>query len=57
MTTTQDIRLPRFVVFEGVDGSGKTALAHALARYYGAQKRESPALYRHFLSLNLEKSN
>src|SRR5947209_19821151 len=26
--------LPRFVVFEGVDGSGKTALYNALAHYY-----------------------
>ena len=26
--------LPRFVVFEGVDGSGKTTLVKALAKYY-----------------------
>jgi thymidylate kinase len=28
--------LPRFVVFEGVDGSGKTTLAGALADYYSS---------------------
>jgi thymidylate kinase len=32
--TSQNIRLPRFVVFEGVDGSGKTTLARALTQYY-----------------------
>lgn len=34
MNTAQNICLPRFVVFEGVDGSGKTTLAHALTNYY-----------------------
>ncbi len=34
MIASPDVTVPRFVVFEGVDGSGKTTLAQALARYY-----------------------
>ncbi len=34
--------LPRFVVFEGVDGSGKTTLYNALARYYKTVAPETP---------------
>ncbi|HEX5502235.1 MAG TPA: hypothetical protein VFW96_06405 [Thermomicrobiales bacterium] len=34
--------LPRFVVFEGVDGAGKSTLARALARYYRACASATP---------------
>ena len=34
MDLPQDIALPRFVVFEGVDGSGKTSLFRRLVKYY-----------------------
>lgn len=34
MATSQNPHIPQFVVFEGVDGSGKTTLAEALAQYY-----------------------
>lgn len=34
MAIPQYPHLPHFVVFEGVDGSGKTTLAEALAQYY-----------------------
>lgn len=33
---------PRFVIFEGVDGSGKTTLARALAAYYRELAPETP---------------
>lgn len=39
---------PRFVVFEGVDGSGKTTLAHALARYDAAIAPTSPLYHGAF---------
>lgn len=35
---------PRFIVFEGIDGSGKTTLAHALERYY-THVTPSPPIY------------
>lgn len=38
------LALPKFVVFEGVDGSGKTTLAHALTAYY-RQKIPRTLLY------------
>jgi thymidylate kinase len=34
MQPTTDSSVPRFVIFEGIDGVGKTTLALALARYY-----------------------
>jgi len=39
---TQTCVLPRFVVFEGVDGAGKTTLAAALAAYYRALAPGTP---------------
>jgi len=42
MSMTQDVHLPCFVVFEGVDGSGKTSLARALANYYSILAPRTP---------------
>jgi thymidylate kinase len=36
------LELPRFVVFEGVDGTGKSTLASALAAYYRANAPQVP---------------
>jgi thymidylate kinase len=42
MVLPQDIILPRFVVFEGVDGSGKTSLFKRLIKYYKQFINELP---------------
>jgi thymidylate kinase len=42
MDLPQDIILPRFVVFEGVDGSGKTSLFRRLVKYYKLFIKEVP---------------
>lgn len=42
MDLPQNITLPRFVVFEGVDGSGKTSLFRRLVRYYKLFINEVP---------------
>ncbi len=42
MDLPQDIIFPRFVVFEGVDGSGKTSLFRRLERYYKFFIKETP---------------
>lgn len=42
MGLSQDITLPRFVVFEGVDGSGKTSLFRKLVKYYKLFNKEVP---------------
>jgi thymidylate kinase len=39
---TPNISVPRFVIFEGVDGSGKTTLARALANHYRAIVPNTP---------------
>lgn len=38
------LALPKFVIFEGVDGSGKTTLARVLTAYY-RQKASHTLLY------------
>lgn len=42
MDLPEDITLPRFVVFEGVDGSGKTSLFRRLVKYYKLFINEAP---------------
>jgi thymidylate kinase len=42
MSTSQPLCPPSFVVFEGVDGSGKTTLARALAAYYSRLALQAP---------------
>lgn len=44
MNVQQKILLPRFIVFEGVDGTGKTALFNSLVKYYKAFANNS-AIY------------
>ena len=42
MVLPRNITLPRFVVFEGVDGSGKTSLFKRLVKYYKLFIQEMP---------------
>jgi thymidylate kinase len=42
MNTFLNLFLPKFVVFEGVDGSGKTTLARSLAKYYSIIAPSTP---------------
>ncbi len=42
MNLPRDIILPRFVVFEGVGGSGKTSLFRRLVKYYKFFIKEVP---------------
>lgn len=42
MDLLQKITLPRFVAFEGVDGSGKTSLFRRLVKYYKLFINEVP---------------
>lgn len=45
MQSEISITPPPFVIFEGVDGAGKTTLSNALARYYAAHAPDAP-LYK-----------
>jgi thymidylate kinase len=40
--------IPQFVVFEGVDGTGKTTFTHALAQYYRFLAPDTPVLAASF---------
>ena len=45
MDTSQNPSLLQFVILEGVDGSGKTTLAKALANYYRSLLPDNTSLY------------
>ena len=42
MNVQQKFLLPRFIVFEGVDGTGKTALFNRIVKYYKTFAKNSP---------------
>ncbi len=48
MSSSRSVPAPRFVVFEGVDGVGKSTLAAALTRYYKAMIPAVPVYHGSF---------
>jgi thymidylate kinase len=48
MSSSSGVTAPRFVVFEGVDGVGKSTLATALTRYYAATMPAVPVYHSSF---------